>query len=172
MTAFLRVFAVHVHSHHHHLVGDTCSWRWRMGNGSKSGTSVFAEEVRKKIMYAREYFTWASPVTWCVRWRTEKNSLQQHIWTKIWWILVKLSDRVQHIHPGDFFFFQSSLLLSSSSRIIGGFYPQRSSGQAVVTGVVRSTRYLPSFLSRIGFSIPTARRFSSNVANSRSRPFR
>ena len=28
------------------------------------------------------------------------------------------------------------------------------------------------FLSRIGFSIPTARRFSSNVANSRSRTFR
>ena len=28
------------------------------------------------------------------------------------------------------------------------------------------------FLSRIGFSIPTARRFSSNVANSRSRAFR
>ena len=28
------------------------------------------------------------------------------------------------------------------------------------------------FLSRIGFSIPTTRRFSSNVANSRSRAFR
>ena len=28
------------------------------------------------------------------------------------------------------------------------------------------------FLSRMGFSIPTARRFSSNVANSRSRAFR
>ena len=28
------------------------------------------------------------------------------------------------------------------------------------------------FLSRIGFSIPTARRFPSNVANSRSRAFR
>ena len=28
------------------------------------------------------------------------------------------------------------------------------------------------FLSRIGFSIPTARRFSSNVTNSRSRAFR
>ena len=33
-------------------------------------------------------------------------------------------------------------------------------------------RYVPSFLSRIGFSIPTARRFSSSVANSRSRAFR
>ena len=32
--------------------------------------------------------------------------------------------------------------------------------------------YLPSPLSRIGFSIPTARRLSSNVANSRSRAFR
>ena len=67
--------------------------------------------------------------------------------------------------------FWSSLLLSSSTR--RRFYPQRSSGQAVVTGVVPSSpRYVPSFLSRIGFSIPTARRFSSNVANSRSRVFR
>ena len=33
-----------------------------------------------------------------------------------------------------------------------------------------SPRYVPSFLSRIGFSIPTARRFSSSVANSRFRP--
>ena len=55
------------------------------------------------------------------------------------------------------------------------FYPQRASGQAVVTGV-----YLPFFppgtclyfLSRIGVCIPTACRFSSNVANSRSRAFR
>ena len=45
------------------------------------------------------------------------------------------------------------------------FYPQRSSGQAVVTDVVPSPpRYVPSFLSRIGFSIPAARPFSSNVA--------
>ena len=39
----------------------------------------------------------------------------------------------------------------------------------MVTGVGSSPpRYVPSFLSRIGFSISTARRFSSNVANSRS----
>ena len=60
------------------------------------------------------------------------------------------------------------LLLSSSTR--RRFYPQRSSGQAVVTGVVSC---LPPgtclHLSRIGFSIPTSRRFSSNVANSLSR---
>ena len=68
------------------------------------------------------------------------------------------------------FFFRPSLLLSSSTR--RRFYPQRSSGQIVVKGVVPSLRYVPSFLSRIGFSIPTARRFSSNVANSRSRAFR
>ena len=37
----------------------------------------------------------------------------------------------------------------------------------------RSPRHVPSILSRIGFSIPTARRFSSNVvANSRPRAFR
>ena len=59
----------------------------------------------------------------------------------------------------------SSLLLSSSTRT--RFYPQRSSGQAVVTGAIPSPpRYVPSFLSRMGFSIATARRFSSNVANS------
>ena len=47
------------------------------------------------------------------------------------------------------------------------------SGQAVVTGVVPSSpRFLPSILSRIGFRNPTARRFSSSVANSRSRAFR
>ena len=47
------------------------------------------------------------------------------------------------------------------------------SGQAVVSGVVSSPpRYVPSVLPRIGFSIPTACRFSSNVANSRSRAFR
>ena len=39
----------------------------------------------------------------------------------------------------------------------------------MVTGVVPPPRYAPSFLSRIGFSIPTARRFSSKVANSLSR---
>ena len=64
-----------------------------------------------------------------------------------------------------------SPLLSSSTQ--SRFSPQRSSGQAVVTRVVPSPRHMPSFLSRIGFSIPTARRFSSNVANSRSsRAFR
>ena len=35
-----------------------------------------------------------------------------------------------------------------------------------------SPRYVPLFLSRIGFSIPTARRFSSNAAIPRSRAFR
>ena len=45
------------------------------------------------------------------------------------------------------------------------FYPRRSSsGQAVVTGVVPSPpRYVPLFLSCIGLSIPTARRFPSNI---------
>ena len=61
------------------------------------------------------------------------------------------------------FLFFSSLLLSSS--IYRSFYPQRSSGQAVVTGVVPSPPpYVPSFLSHIGFSIPTARQFSLNFA--------
>ena len=37
-------------------------------------------------------------------------------------------------------------------------YPQRSSGQAVVTGVEKNK-------NKTGFSITTSRRFSSNVAN-------
>ena len=46
-----------------------------------------------------------------------------------------------------FFLVLSSLLLSSSTR--EKFYPQRPCGQAVVTGVCPSPRYMPSFLSRI-----------------------
>ena len=47
------------------------------------------------------------------------------------------------------------------------------SGQAVVTGVVPSSPYsCLQFLSRIGFSNPTARRLSSSVANSRYGAFR
>ena len=55
-----------------------------------------------------------------------------------------------------FLFFQPTLLLSSSTRK-KGFYPERpSSGQTVVTGLFSSfPRDLPSFLPRIGFSIPT-----------------
>ena len=69
--------------------------------------------------------------------------------------------------PYVYFFPTSSLPGSKIKRSSGGFYPQRC-GQAVVTDVVRSPRrYVPSFSSRIRFSISTARRFSSNVANSR-----
>ena len=54
------------------------------------------------------------------------------------------------------------------------FYPRRPSGKAVWSQV--STLLPPGtclyFLSRIGFSIPTAGRFSSNEAHSRSRSFR
>ena len=53
-------------------------------------------------------------------------------------------DERSSVHSLGFFtyFFLSSLLLSSSTR--RRFYPQRSSGQAVVTGVVPSPRYVPS----------------------------
>ena len=56
------------------------------------------------------------------------------------------------------YFFQSSLSLSSLTR--RRFYPQRySSGQVVLAGVVPSPPpYVPPFLSRIRFIIPTARR--------------
>ena len=72
-----------------------------------------------------------------------------------------------------FFCFLPSLLISSSWR----FYPQRSSGQGRPWSQVLVSSLLPPgtclrFSSRIGFSIPTARRSSSNVANSRSRAFR
>ena len=49
------------------------------------------------------------------------------------------------------------------------FYPPGSYEQAVVTGVVPSgPRHVPSFLLRIGFRMPPARPFPSNVGNSRS----
>ena len=47
---------------------------------------------------------------------------------------------------------------------------RRETGMCAIIILHVSTRL--QFLSRIGFSIPTARRFSSNVANSRSRAFR
>ena len=50
-------------------------------------------------------------------------------------------------------------------------YFPTSGQQAVVTGVVPSPRFF-HFLSRIGSSNPTARRFSSSVANSSPRAFR
>ena len=46
-----------------------------------------------------------------------------------------------------FFFSWSSFLLSSSTRINRRFYPQRSSGQAVVTGVVPSPPPVRAFIS-------------------------
>ena len=60
------------------------------------------------------------------------------------------------VWPYFFSFFLSSLLLSSSTR--RRFYPQRSSGQAVVTGVVPSSpRHVPSIF--IALRVPIARRF-------------
>ena len=73
--------------------------------------------------------------------------------------------RVRRYEPFFFFFFLR----------LAFYFP--ASGQAVDSGVVSfpfppGTTYL-QFSSRIGFSVPTAvRRFSSNVANSRSRAFR
>ena len=84
---------------------------------------------------------------------------------------VYISQKRDNVYVYIYIFLRSSLLLSSSTR--RRFYPQRSPGQAVVTGVVPSPpRYVPSSLTRIGFSIPTAHRFSSNVANPRSRASR
>ena len=67
-------------------------------------------------------------------------------------------------------FFFNHFYFPSLTRTGKMFYPQRSSGQAVVTGVVPSPpRYVLFFLSHMGFRIPTARRFPSNVANTLSR---
>ena len=64
------------------------------------------------------------------------------------------------------------LNVTLSPKLEGGLPSQRTSGQAAVTGVVPPPpRYVPLLLSRIGFSIPTARRFASNFANSRFRTF-
>ena len=59
------------------------------------------------------------------------------------------------------------------AQLAGGFTPQQSSGQAVVTGFVLSPlRYVRSFFIARRFSISTGRRFSLNAPNSRSRDFR
>ena len=64
-----------------------------------------------------------------------------------------------------FISFNSSLLPSSSTR--ESFYPLRPSGQAVVRVVLSSSpgTYVPVFLARIGFSIPTV---SSAIYSRRS----
>ena len=74
------------------------------------------------------------------------------------------------------FFFRHRFPLSSSTR--ERFYPQRPSGQDVVTGVAPSPpQCVPSFLSSARmyqhshFSAFYARRFSSIFSNSRSRAF-
>ena len=75
------------------------------------------------------------------------------------------------VWPYFFSFFLSSLLLSSSTR--RRFYPQRSSGQAVVTGVVPSSpRHVPSIFIAHRVQHSHCSSISSNVANSRSRAFR
>ena len=91
-------------------------------------------------------------------------SISRYVWY-VWntWTLLSKLRQDQHsplatrhgyqamLGLGDVLFFlflfrKSSLLLSSSTRIHRRFYPQRSSGQAVVTGVVPSPpRYVPSF---------------------------
>ena len=61
-------------------------------------------------------------------------------------VLIVQQQQSEYQVPGTvvllFVFFLSSRLLSSSTR--RRFYPQRSSGEAVVTGVVPSPRYVPS----------------------------
>ena len=95
-------------------------------------------------------------------------------WARISWLYVEAyATRLEgYMHFLFYFILCSTLLFSSLAR--RRFYPRQSSGQTVVTGVVLSpSRYVALFFwSRIGFSIPTARRISSNVANSRSRAFR
>ena len=58
-----------------------------------------------------------------------------------------------------FVFFTFFIYLFFNFNLI--FYPQQRSGQAVVTGFVPllPPRYVPSFFSRIGFSIPTFQLF-------------
>ena len=54
------------------------------------------------------------------------------------------------------------------AQLVGGFYSQRSSGQAVVTGVVHSTRAFIFIAHRVQHPHCS----SSNVANARFRAFR
>ena len=82
-------------------------------------------------------------------------------WMSMWSIVCALDYWDSSRHFCHFFFV--SLLLSSSTR--RRFYPQRSCGQAVVTGVVPSPpRYVPSFLfERSEFLIDTSQKKSLRV---------
>ena len=63
----------------------------------------------------------------------------------------------QLMYTGTFFHIRCVLLSSSARKRL---YPQRSYGQAMVTGVYLSLpRCVPSFVLRIGFSIPTFQLF-------------
>ena len=75
------------------------------------------------------------------------------------------------IHLFLFLFTKSSLLLSGSTRRRFALSDLLDKPWSQVSSLLPPGTCL-QFLSRIGFSIPAARRFSSNVANSRSRAFR
>ena len=91
-------------------------------------------------------------------------------------LIFVLFHTVPGIVPGTFFFFfffNHHFYFPAQLLIVGGFtisdlLDKRWS--QVSSLLPPGTRL--QFLSRIGFSIPTARRFSSNFANSRSRAFR
>ena len=96
---------------------------------------------------------WSQRLSCCV---------QQAVWCVEAWkmllLLIFSGAFISYISSYHHFYFPAQL--------VGGFYPRRSSRRAVVIGVVPSPpRYVPFFLSHIGFSIPTARRFSSNVVS-------
>ena len=69
-----------------------------------------------------------------------------------------------------------NFFLYTAQLVRGLLNPQRPSGEAVVTGVFLSPlRYVPSILSRIGFSIPTLQHFTivelHQILPTRSRTF-
>ena len=79
------------------------------------------------------------------------------------------------VHQSFFFFlfFSFDLHFYFRAQLVGGFTLRGLLDEpwSQVSSLLPAGARL-QFLSRIGFSIPTARRFSLNVANSRSRAFR
>ena len=91
-------------------------------------------------------------------------------------IVVGVKARILFMPPSELFFFfflNHHEDFHFAAQLVGGFtlsdLPDKPWSQ--VSSLLPPGKCI-QFVSRIGFSIPTARRFSSNAANSRSRAFR
>ena len=91
----------------------------------------------------------------------------ERVWCTTQLAKLSFNHSIGRTHSWGFHFFNKIITFYFPAQLVG-FNLSDLLTKAVVTGVDPShPRYVPSLLSRIGFRIPTARRFSSNVAHSR-----